>query len=395
MKKQLKLKERETAATNSDFYNLFRPIAPSIDLIGKVAQVISGLTEAVTIWFITQSELSGASKTVSILISILAMILVVAILELGGRKFLQVLTRAIVWKRLRSAWYIALFAIVSAITIGMGVLSFNLSTNGVEYAFVSGVKLHETFDESALKQEYRKDLKEISDEFSKEMQLIKSNQKQVLAGTNDQFDSRIKANRQKAGEYLRKYNSGQKWALSHVEKHNKKAQDLDTEKSIALAALSKAHTKKLDNWQLRKNKVSRSEKTAFQNAVAKAERNMKNQHRNQYDTASFWGSLFSFFVGFSVILAFICIISMEVFRRGSGIQVEYEEEDQEIPVWQLVWDGFTNRFGGFFRSRAERFAQVSKPTPSSSTIGFSRPRPVLTNHANGSLPHAELEDGAL
>ena len=228
MKKQLKLKERETAATNSDFYNLFRPIAPSIDLIGKVAQVISGLTEAVTIWFITQSELSGASKTVSILVSILAMILVVSILELGGRKFLQVLTRAVVWKRLQSAWYIALFAIVSAITIGMGVLSFNLSTNGVEYAFVSGVKLHETFDESALKQEYRSDLKKMTDEFGAELQLIKANHKQVLAGTNDQFDSRIKASHQKAEAYMLKYNRGQKWALSHAEKSTKKARALDT-----------------------------------------------------------------------------------------------------------------------------------------------------------------------
>ena len=86
MKKQVKLKATETVATNSDFYNLFRPIVPSIDVIGKVAQVVSGLTEAVTIWYITQSEMAGTSKAVSILISVLAMILVVAILELGGRK---------------------------------------------------------------------------------------------------------------------------------------------------------------------------------------------------------------------------------------------------------------------------------------------------------------------
>ena len=67
MNKKVNLKARETKATNSDFYNLFRPIAPSIDTIGKVAQVVSAMTEAVTVWYITQSEMAGSSKVVSII----------------------------------------------------------------------------------------------------------------------------------------------------------------------------------------------------------------------------------------------------------------------------------------------------------------------------------------
>jgi len=130
MKKQVQLKATETAATNKDFYNLFRPIAPGIDLMGKVAQVISALTEAITIWYITQSELAQFPKMVAVTVSVIAMLLVVAILELGGRKFLQVLTRALIWKKLQNAWYIALFSIVSLVTVGIIVISFRLSTNG-------------------------------------------------------------------------------------------------------------------------------------------------------------------------------------------------------------------------------------------------------------------------
>ena len=162
MSNNFKLKAKETKATNTDFYNLFRPIAPSIDIIGKVAQVVSALTEAITIWYITQSEMAGASKAVSIIVSIIAMVLVIAVLELGGRKFLQVLTRAVVWKRLKNAWYIALFAIVTAVTIGMGVISFNLSTNGIHHAFTASVPAVANFDESDLKQEFRENKKEIS-----------------------------------------------------------------------------------------------------------------------------------------------------------------------------------------------------------------------------------------
>lgn len=392
MKKQLKLKARETAATNSDFYNLFRPIAPSIDTIGKVAQIISGLTEAITIWFITQSELSGSSKFVSILVSIIAMILVVAVLELGGRKFLQVLTRAIVWKRLQNSWYVALFAIISAITIGMGILSFNLSTNGVQYAFVSGVEVNPDFDDSDLKKEFRQEVKSISATFDQEKMMIQSNHKEVAKSTSEKYDAQIKATNEKAAEYDQKFSQGQKWASSHASKYRKKAIQLETEKSAALASLTATNAGKLEKWQTRKNKAVRAEKTNFQNAVAKKERHLKNKHRSKFDTASFWGSLFSFFVGFSVVLAFICIISTEVYRRGSGIQVEYHEEDHDQPVWKIFWEGFTTRFDGFFRSRAERFAKIPSSMPSKPTIGFSRPRPAISNSGASHLPTAEFDE---
>ena len=179
MQKQVKLQVKETAATNRDFYNLFRPIAPGIDVIGKVAQVISGLTEAVTIWYITQSEMAGTSKFLSITISIVAMILVVALLELGGRKFLQVLTRALVWKRLKNAWYIGLFVIVSAITIGMGVLSFRMSTNGINYAFMSNVPVGMTFDEKALQSSYQTKVKTISEQANQELALLREHHEGV------------------------------------------------------------------------------------------------------------------------------------------------------------------------------------------------------------------------
>ncbi len=117
MNQNTRLKQVETTATNREFYDLFRPIIPSMDLTGKIAQVISALTEAVTVWFIMQSELAGMTKAVSIALSIIAVILVVAVLELGGRKFLQVLTRALVWKRLQNFWYYSMFKFLNILFI--------------------------------------------------------------------------------------------------------------------------------------------------------------------------------------------------------------------------------------------------------------------------------------
>lgn len=391
MKKQLKA--TETAATNTDFYNLFRPIAPSIDIIGKVAQVISGLTEAITIWYITQSEMAGSSKALSIIISIVAMLLVIAVLELGGRKFLQVLTRAIVWKRLKNAWYIALFAIVAAITVGMGVLSFNLSTNGIQHAFVSNVPIHSTFDASDLKQEYRHEVAQLNSQFDKELQLIRGNQESLLNSKLAQFDAQINNEMLKADAYDRKYVKGEKWAQSHAEKYRKKVADLETEKATAIVALKAGFTQKLDNWQLRKNEAIAGLQTGLRTAVDKGELAMNNLHDSKFKNATFWGTLFSFFVGFSVILAFICIITTEVYRRGCGIQVEYQEEDKEASLLELFWNGLTGRFDGFFRKRAERFAQISKPATTTAPIGFNYHAALPTNSSSDlDLPQARLED---
>ncbi|MEM9917202.1 MAG: hypothetical protein AAF990_03860 [Bacteroidota bacterium] len=391
MKKQVKLKAKETAASNSDFYNLFRPIAPGIDAIGKVAQVISGVTEAITIWYITQSEMAGSSKVLSIIVSIVAMLLVVAVLEMGGRKFLQVLTRAIVWRRLKNSWYIALFAIVSVITIGMGMLSFKLSTNGIHYAFVSNVPVGETFDASLLKEEYRSSLSSLSTRFDQDLVLLKERQQELIASTNAQYDSRIQEAKIKMAQYDQRYRKGAKWAQSHSEKYRKKASQLESEKTAAVAKIQKEHSGKLDRWQERKNQAIDQEKATLTAAIQKGEHALTTRHQSRFKNAAFWGNLFSFFVGFSVLLAFICIISVEVFRRGSGIQVEYREEEQELSTIEMLWFGLQQRLQSFFRRRAERFAGIQQPVATRS-IGFNYPAPTLSNEANKKLLQGQADE---
>ncbi len=375
-KKNVKLKARESRATNSDFYNLFRPIAPSIDIIGKVAQVISALTEGVTIWHITQSEMSGNSKLLSITVSIIAMILVIAVLELGGRKFLQVLTRALVWKRLKNAWYIALFSIVLAITAGMGILSFNLSTNGIHQAFVSNVPVVAQFDASDLKKEYRMNVKEISNRFDNDFKMIRDNYQDRLKSTAENFDAQIKAATLKEDSYNRKYKKGAKWAKSHVEKYAKAAGKLETEKTSIISGIQSDHSKKLDAWQSKKDKALKVEKDRLDKAVNKGESAMMKIHESKHKKASFWGNLFSFFVGFSVILAFICIVSVEVYRRGAGIEVTYQEEEKDRSILEIFWYGLKDRLDAFFRRKAENFAKVKHTPQGTGAIGFNYPSPA-------------------
>ncbi len=386
MKKQVKLTAKETSATNRDFYNLFRPIAPSLDIIGKVAQVISAITEAITIWHITQTEMAAYSKGVAIVVSLLAMILVVSILELGGRKFLQVVTRALVWKRLKNTWYIMLFAIVTFITIGMGVLSFRLSTNGIQHAFISNVPVTVDIDDASIKSDYRKDVADINAEFDKEWTLIKENHQDVVASTAENYDAQIAAVALKEASFESKFRSGAKWAKGHIDKYRKQGAQLMSKKTNAIAALKTEQTKKLENWRTRKNKATSAEKKEMKNTIASAVAKQDKVNASKLDTATFWGTLFSWLVGFSVILAFICIVTVEVYRRGSGIQVEYEEEDQDPSILEMFWNGLTMRFDNFFRVRAEKFAKISSPDTTQRSIGFNYPRPTMTNGYDENLP---------
>ena len=391
MNNKTKLIAKETSATNRDFYNLFRPIAPSIDLIGKVAQVISAATEAITIWHICQSELAGSSKLVAITVSLIATILVVALLELGGRKFLQVATRTLVWKRFKNAWYIALFAIVSAITIGMGVMSFRLSTNGINHAFVSNVPITTHVDDTKFKSGYREDVKLIAAQFDKEWEMLSKTQESTLTRKADQFESKIDAAEQRASTYDRKYASGEKWAKSQAAKYRKKAADLQLEKSNALASLQSKQTKQFEKWRAEKKSAIAEAKKEMKSSVNAAAASQIKVQKAEMSDATFWGGLFSWLVGFSVILAFVCIISVEVYRRGSGIEVEYNDQEVDLSVPELVWMGISNRWNGFFRKRAEQFAQVQSPSAPQRSIGFDFPKsPAYAEHEY-EMPRAEHE----
>lgn len=392
MSKKIKLTAKETSATNRDFYNLFRPIAPSIDLIGKVAQVTSAVTEAITIWHISQSELAGSSKFVAISVSLIAMILVVAVLELGGRKFLQVATRTLVWKKFNNAWYVALFAIVTMITVGMGVMSFRLSTNGINHAFVSNVPIVTSVDDTAFKASYREDVKLIIDRYESDRKLMADNYQENLKLTANRYEAKIEAANSKAESYDRKYASGEKWAKSQATKHRGKAIALATEKSNLLASVQAKHSERLDQWQVDKNASILAAKNEMKAAVSEAKGNQSKLQESDMADATFWGGLFSWLVGFSVILAFVCIISVEVYRRGSGIEVEYEEEDLEPSIFELIQKGLSDRFVGSFRRKAEKFARISAPTAvPQRSIGFDFPSSPAFAEKEYEMPQAKSE----
>ena len=275
----------------------------------------------------------------------------------------------------------------------MGVISFRLSTSGIHHAFVSNVSIPSIFDDSKYKSEYRTNVKQISTDYANELALLKENHEAAVSSTTAKYDARIKEAQLKLEDYTTRDKQGMSWAKSHIEKYRNKMGALETDKATAVATLKDTHTQKVEKWQARKTKALETEKTALAAAIAKAESVEGNAHQSKSKNAEFWGVLFSYFVGFSVILAFICIVTVEVYRRGAGIEVEYAEEDQDDSILGLFWYGFKKRIDRFFRSRAERFAQVGPSSMSNRSIGFNSSSYGTAKHAQ-SMPSAEYSDDA-
>jgi len=375
MNKKMQLKQVESSATNRDFYDLFRPIVPSLDITGKIAQVISAITEAVTVWFIMQSELSGSAKVVSIGLSVLAVILMVSILELGGRKFLQVLTRAVIWKKLENIWYKVLFGIVTLITIGMCVLSFYLSTNGIRHAFTSKATLATIeIDHSTIKEDYKMRIDRVDQRFDQDLKLLEEGFSRNVSSLNAQYDAKIKESKLKAGEYEQKSRKGMSWAMSHARKHQETAAKLATTKAEKLAVLNQKQGEKVDAWKRGRLKAVDAEQNRVDAKIKAATTVQTKKAASQLKVASFWGSLFSGLVGFTIVLAYFCIITVEVFRRGSGITVEYEEVESVPSTLALLWQGIQAKANNTIRRRVERFAGAATSTDMTgqrTAIGFT------------------------
>ena len=340
---RIKVNELFTKATNQDYFNLFQPVIPKIDLTGKIAQVISAATEAVTIWLICQSELSEVNKYIAFLLSLIAVVLVVAAIEIGGRKGLQVLTRAIVWKKLQNVWYWILFVFVFGITGFLFWQSYNLSTKGVSQSFKQSVKTAIIFDDSQFLERHTLLLNQINTKYDNQNKTLSDAFILNFDAKGKEYDSKIDAVNNLIDQHSRNKEKGVKWAQSHINKQTKIRDRIISEKESQLSKLTANHTKDLKVVESARLTALNKEDDRNKKAIEKAEIAINQNHTSEKNKAAFWGSLFSNLVGFMILIAFACIIITEIFRRGSGIEINYQENELPPTLFNIFLVGLNNR----------------------------------------------------
>ncbi|GEM_PF-1445082 len=343
MQNRITIKELFSKATDINFRNLFQPVIPHLDLTGKIAQVISALTEAVTVWFICQSELSEVNKYLTVFISIIAVLLVVAAIELGGRKGVQVLTRAIVWKRLKSFWYWILFIPILLITGFLFWQSFQLSTKGTNQTFKQSVRAAVVFNDSTFFDRHQLLTATINAKLDQQIGTIGDAHKANYSAKENEFNVKIEGVTTQIAQHKRNKANGVKWAQSHIDKQTKIKSSIETEKAQVLALLTADYNANIKSIEDARVKELTLEGDRYKEAIEEAKGITNTNRTTETETANFWGGLFSNLVGLMIVIALVCIIIVEIFRKGSGIEIEYLEGEAPPTLWVIFWQGVNNR----------------------------------------------------
>ncbi len=340
---RIKVKELFSTATNKDYYNLFQPVIPKIDLTGKIAQTISAATEGVTVWLICQSELSTINKYAAFFISLIAVILVVTAIEIGGRKGLQVLTRAIVWRKLQNVWYWILFVFIAGITGFLFWQSYGLSTKGVNQSFTQSVKVAVTLDDTPFLERHTLLIGQINKKYDNQNKTLSDAFILNFDAKEKEYLSKIEAVNTKIDLHSENMVKRIKWAKSHFNKQMKIKDELITEKESKLSELTATHTTDLKGVEAARMLTLNKEDMRHKEAIRKAEIALNQNHTSEKNKAAFWGNLFSNLVGFMIVVAFVCIIVVEIFRRGSGIEIDYQENELPPTLLNIFLSGLNNR----------------------------------------------------
>ena len=282
--------------------------------------------------------------------------------------------------------YKVLFGIVAAMTIGLGIISFNLSTNGIHHTFTSKATLNSIeIDHTRLNQEYQTRIDRVDNRFAQDLQLLEDSHLRTVESLDKQYDAKANEALLKAESYEQKARKGANWASSQAKKHKAAAAALTTAKTNKLAALNEKHSQRIAVWKTSRQKAIDKEQNRLDNNIANANVVQTKKADSQLKVANFWGGLFSGLVGFTIILAFFCIITVEVFRRGSGITIEYEEIEKHPSTLELLWKGVSAKASNALRRQAEKLVASPQGIPQR-TIGFQPTvTPNFTNEIESSF----------
>ena len=158
-----------------------------------------------------------------------------------------------------------------------------------------------------------------------------------------EYNSKIEAVNTKIDLHSQNMNKGVKWAKSHFNKQTKIKNELVSQKDAKLSELTAIHTKDLKAVETTRMETLNKEDVRHKAALLKAENVLNQNHNSQKNQAAFWGNLFSNLVGFMIVIAFVCIVVVEIFRRGSGIEIDYQENELPPNLFNIFLVGLNNR----------------------------------------------------
>jgi len=343
MENRLKLRETISKATDINLRNLFYAGIPAFDFTGKAIQAASAITQSITIWIVTQESMKGISSYISVPASILAILLICAIIEVGGRTLAKTTFRQIFWQRFDNRWYNGLGAVYGLGVLFLFGMSYYLSTRGTHRVIDDSVIEAVVFDDSDLVAGNAVLTASINTKYDKQISTLTTAYTSSYRAKSLEFDSKIAAIQTKIDLHQRNATNGIKWAKSHKDKQTGIRDNIIIQKQQALNELTTDHNNQIAGIEANRATELKEAGVSHQQRVNEHKAALITNHSKKREQVEFWAWLASGGIGVLIIASLFCIGVVEFFRRGAGQQIGYEETELPPSLAGIIFKGLGNR----------------------------------------------------
>lgn len=313
------MKLQKTAPTNKQFAGFFyQTIAPT-KTVKFIAQVISAITSGATLFVIVANKLHGilSPTSVQVLAAIIA-ILTAVFIEKGLNSTLPTLVRQIARKAFADGFYKAMFIPILLLTVLFGSATTVLSLYGSQEIAENATPKPKTYDLVSLAQ--TNETREIAQAYEQKQQNLAILHKQQKNIMHAKYEALIAQQQQTIITNTKKQQNGHKWAGSHITKAENKIASLQVQETKAMTKLQTKQSKEVNNLHNNEQKEKEQSVTKTDTLLVIAQSQNAKTNAMIANKQKRYGSIFLVLTMCSVIVVFCCVVLIEVYEAGAGVQ---------------------------------------------------------------------------
>jgi hypothetical protein len=348
---------------DSDFFNRYASLVPTLYKAGYLGQLISALTEFGVIYASVKSTLTFFSPGVANFGAFIGAVLGVLIIELGLRKLIPYSVQAVLHKRYQGLDRVMTIIIMTACAVLLCAgtfMSYHGSHEVVE-ALKPEPKLQGTgqaekqyteADQLALGK-YRADSAEISGRYAG-----------LIAAQTLKHDAQIELVKGQLKGIEARERGGQSFSSAKSEARSRLAKQ-EAAKALAMADLSVLQNQEMKAAADRRNQTQASAAAALDQVKQKTNQvNEKTLASTERQTNRYKGGL-SIFTIICHMLLLVSIVVSEVHKKGSGIEEKVlpTQYDFSDGIWGELHHALSNRWNQMIRTRIRAFEEATPPPP--------------------------------
>lgn len=292
--------------TQNNFNQFFNGLMPEIKRLKNGAQIISGLTAAVGIWYIVAPRLVAFHWAIQTLVACVLVALSIIIIEGGLRKLAPFAIRQAVWWNFENRWWMIMAVPVMIVTMALMTSTTALSWFASPEIIQQVTPTADTTSTHEIANTYDIRRESIVSDFEKQKQHVKQAMKQQKQAIASKYDT--KANRLE--KRAKRDHNSRSWlnVLAGKERDKKRSQiaQLTAKESDQLNDINTAQITALEA-------LTGERSTMLAGAVAS---NTLSIEKVQ-SSVNLWGRFLAWLAAGATALFFCCVFIEEVFQRGS------------------------------------------------------------------------------